>query len=361
MHPPVDMPRENLMWTPAAPAVLVVIPTLNEATHIEPVLLQLSLGIPPGSRVRFLVCDGGSHDGTQEIVARLARADERIALLDNPKRLQSAAVNGAVRARGAGFDILVRCDAHSIYPSDFILSLVRALELTRADAVVVPMDSVGDTCMRKAIAWISDTLVGSGGAAHRAGIRSGYVDHGHHAAFKMASFVAAGGYDESFSHNEDAELDCRQKALGARIYLDSAIRTGYLPRGTLRGLWRQYFAYGRGRSRTVRRHPASLRLRQFAVPANLALLLLCILALPWYPWMGIWPALYLAVLALTACAVAVKHRSLCGLLGLLAAAIMHVAYALGFFCGMVWRREVRWQPSSVRPLVLESPVEANPR
>jgi succinoglycan biosynthesis protein ExoA len=347
------------IWTPAAPAVLVVIPTLNEATHIEQVILQLSLGIPLTNRVRFLVCDGGSHDGTQELVAHLARADERVAFVHNPKRLQSAAVNHAVRAQGAGFDILVRCDAHSIYPQGFILKLVRALERTRADAVVVPMDSVGDTCMRKAIAWVSDTLVGSGGAAHRGGRLSGYVDHGHHAAFKMATFVSTGGYDESFSHNEDAEFDYRQKALGARIYLDSAIRIGYVPRGTLRGLWRQYFAYGRGRSRTVTRHPASLRLRQFAVPSNLALLLLCIVAVPWYPWTVIWPAVYLAVLALTACAVAAKHRSLCGLLGVPAAAIMHAAYALGFICGVVWHREARWRPSSVQPLVLEGTIVTN--
>ena len=37
--------------------------------------------------------------------------------------------------------------------------------------------------------------------------KSGYVDHGHHAAFRAASFKAIGGYDETFSHNEDAEFD----------------------------------------------------------------------------------------------------------------------------------------------------------
>jgi succinoglycan biosynthesis protein ExoA len=345
--------RSDSIRTRTAHAVLVVVPTLNEATHIEAVLRQLSGGILQGDRVRFLVCDGGSQDGTQEIVARLARADERIALLHNPRRLQSAAINHAVRAQGVDFDILVRCDAHSIYPPGFIPGLIRTLEQTQADAVVVPMDSVGDTCARKAIAWVSDTLVGSGGAAHRGGTRSGFVDHGHHAAFKISAFVAVGGYDESFSHNEDAELDCRQKALGARIYLDSGIRVGYVPRSTFRGLWRQYLAYGQGRSRTVRKHPASLRLRQFAVPANLVLLLVSAAAVPWYPWIGVWPCVYFAVLALTACALAVKHRSFCGLLALPAAAIMHTAYALGFAVGMIRHRESHWRPSSVQPLVLE--------
>jgi succinoglycan biosynthesis protein ExoA len=341
------------------PAVLVVIPTLNEALHIEAVLLQLSLGVPISYHVRFLVCDGGSHDGTQEIVARLARSNERVVLLHNPKRLQSAAMNQAVRAQGAGFDILIRCDAHSIYPPDFILELVRTLERTQADAVVVPMDSMGDTCLGKAVAWVSDTLVGSGGAAHRGGTRSGYVDHGHHAAFRMATFISAGGYDESFSHNEDAELDCRQRALGARIFLDSDIRIGYVARGTLGGLWRQYFAYGRGRSRTVRKHPASLRLRQFAVPAHLVILILCGLAFPWFPWLAVWPGLYLTVLCLTASSLAVRHGSRCGLLAVPAAVVMHTAYALGFAWGMVSQREVRWRSTSVKSLVPGKSIDGN--
>jgi succinoglycan biosynthesis protein ExoA len=336
-----------------APAVLVVIPTLNEAMHIEGVLLQLSTGVPPGNRVRFLVCDGGSLDGTQEIVARLSRADERLVLMHNPKRLQSSAVNQAVRAHGAGFDVLVRCDAHSIYPACFVLNLLEALERSQADAVVVPMDSKGDTCLRKAIAWVSDTLVGSGGAAHRGGSRSGYVDHGHHAAFRMSTFIGVGGYDESFSHNEDAELDCRQRALGARIFLDCGIRIGYVPRGTLLGLWRQYFAYGRGRSRTVRKHPASLRLRQFAVPTHLIISILCVSAAPVYPWLALWPGLYFAALSLTAGVLAMKHRSHCGLLAAPAAFIMHTAYALGFVSGMVSQREVRWHCRLMKPLVLD--------
>jgi succinoglycan biosynthesis protein ExoA len=337
--------------TGAATSVLVVVPTLNEAMHIEAVLRQLSLGIPDSYRVRFVVCDGGSHDGTAEIVARLARTDERIVLLHNPKRLQSAGVNQAVRARGAGFDILIRCDGHSRYPSSFIPDLVRSLKRTQADAVVVPMDSIGDTCLRQAVAWVSDTLVGSGGAAHRGGKKSGYVDHGHHAAFKMAAFIGASGYDESFSHNEDAELDCRLTALGARIFLDSSIRIHYIPRGTLRDLWRQYFAYGRGRSRTVRKHPKSVRFRQSAVPAHLTYSLLCLVAWPWYPWLAVWPALYLTGICWTAVALAIRHRSFCGLLAAPAALVMHTAFALGFTERMVLHREGRWHSSSVKPLV----------
>ncbi len=334
--------------------VLVVIPTLNEAAVIAQTLKDLDAGPSPDTRTTVVVADGGSTDGTPEIVAGLAARRADLHLVANPRRLQSAAVNLVARRFGREADILVRCDAHAFYPPGYVGALAESLERSGADAVVVPMDSIGDTCVRRAVAWLSDTPVGSGGSAHRGGRSSGFVDHGHHAAFRMASFLHAGGYDESFSHNEDAEFDCRQRALGARIWLDAGIRLGYQPRGTVRGLWRQYRAYGRGRSRTVRRHPGSMRLRQLAVPLHLAVSVLALGLAPWWPLALLWPGLYLGVLGLTGLVLAWRHRSVCGLLAAPLAAAMHTAWALGFFGGLLTLREPRWRVEATAGLALDS-------
>lgn len=323
-------------------SVLVVIPTLNEAAVIEHVVSSLLEDLPPQVSVRLLVMDGGSTDGTPDIVRRLSNQGVPVRCEHNPKRLQSAAVNLAVRQWGQDADVLVRCDAHAEYPRGFVRLLIDTLDRTGADSVVVPMDSEGQSCFQKAVAWVSDTRVGSGGSAHRGGRRSGFVDHGHHAAFRMASYRRAGGYDETFTHNEDAELDCRQRAMGSRIYLDADIRLLYRPRDTVNRLWRQYFNYGRGRSRTVRRHPGSMRLRQLAVPLHIGLCLLCIALSVWLPWLILWPATYLAALAAASVQLAIRHRSACGLAGGLAAGVMHTAWALGFLGGLVSVREPRW-------------------
>lgn len=375
MNPPLSTlsptgnagPLETPRTSPGA-RVLVVIPTLNESRHIRAVLGQLMHALPPSIDSTFVVADGGSTDGTQdEVLAAMVAFSHGIDrsagqgstgqsvslhLMHNPQRLQSAAVNLAVRRFGADADILVRCDAHAGYPPAYIERLVDSLHRTEADAVVVPMDSVGDTCLQRAIAWVSDTPAGCGGAAHRGGRRSGYVDHGHHAAFRLDSFRRAGGYDESFSHNEDAELDCRQRACGSAIWLDADIRLQYRPRTSLPALARQYFNYGMGRSRTARRHPGSLRARQIAVPAHMVLTGLTIAAAAWWPWALAWPLAYLAALAATATALAVRHRSLCALLAAPAAAVMHGAWAAGFAAGCWQRREVAWQapkPASGQP------------
>ena len=318
--------------------VLVVVPTLNEARTIGTVLEQLSLDLLHDRRVLFVVADGGSADGTQDIVRRIAAGRADVVLLDNPRRLQSAAINLAVKVHGAGMEYLVRCDAHSSYPAGFVRQLVETAERVGSDAVVVPMDTVGRAGLQQAIAWISDTKLGSGGSAHRGGRRSGFVDHGHHALVRVDSFERAGGYDESFSHNEDAEFDCRLRGIGGRIYLDADIRIQYFPRSTLSKLWRQYFNYGFGRSRTVRRHPDSLRIRQVAVPSYLALSLLGLVLAVQYPWLALPAFAYLMAIAAASLWFLMRTGRATGLLTGLAALTMHCAWAAGFVRGILTAR-----------------------
>jgi succinoglycan biosynthesis protein ExoA len=330
---------------------LVVIPTLNEEHHIARVLDGLLAEAGQLGDLHVVVADGGSSDGTVAVVETMARRHPAVTLIQNPARIQSAALNLAARRFGLEADVLVRCDAHAQYPAGFCARLVETLVRTGADAVVVPMDSTGgDSCLQRAVAWVSNSPIGTGGSAHRAGRRSGFVDHGHHAAFRMERFRGTGGYDETFTHNEDAEFDCRQRALGARVYLDADIRVGYHPRPTLLGLWRQYLRYGAGRSRTVRRHPGSLRLRQLAVPVHLLLSLLALAVSPAFPLALAWPAFYLTVLAGTSLFMALRHRSVCGLLAGPAAAVMHTAWAFGFLSALVTRREPAWRPETTVPL-----------
>jgi len=323
--------------------IAVVVPTLNEQDGIAAVIGQLLHAVPRERAVRLYVADGGSTDATRTIVAGLARNDDRIRWIDNPARLQSAAVNLVARTVQDWADILVRCDAHAAYPSDFVLRVAQAIVDSDADSVVVPMDSVGRTCAGRGIAWVSDTPAGSGGSAHRGGARSGFVDHGHHAGWRLGSFLAVGGYDESYSHNEDAELDCRLNRSGFKVWLDAGIRLTYWVRPTLGALARQYRNYGRGRSRTVRRHPGTIRARQLAVPGFVAMNMLAILLALVSPWALLVPFAYLGALAAISVQVALRRKSACGLFAGPAALVMHVAWAIGFAEGLVFVRERPWQ------------------
>lgn len=334
-------------------STLVVIPTLNEAANIVRVLGEVSDGL--GDDARLCVVDGGSDDGTRDLVTAYAGRDRRVFLLDNPARIQSAGINLAATRFGADFDVLVRCDAHSFYPPRFVDTLLSTLQAQGATSVVVPMDSEGRTCAGRATAWVSDTIIGSGGSRHRAGLTSGFVDHGHHAAFRMSDYLAVGGYDETFSHNEDAELDCRLRAHGGRIYLEAAARIGYRVRDSFAKLARQYLNYGRGRARTVARHPSSLRLRQMAVPAGTSAITAALLISPWWwPALAV-PALYVALLAAVSVQLAWRRRSPCGLLAGVAAAVMHFSWSWGFITGSVTARRRAVQPPGSLTAITATP------
>ena len=314
----------------AAKTVLVGIPTLNEAAHIETCVRSLLMGDDRLADIKIVVADGGSTDDTVAIVKSLAAEFPNVSVIDNPKRLQSAAINQVAASAAAEIKYMIRCDAHSIYPPGFVTQVADAMVRTQAASVVVCMDAVGTDCFQKANAWIVDTPLGSGGSAHRGGTASGYYDHGHHAGFDLAYFRQIGGYDESFSHNEDAEYDHRLALAGGKIWLDADIRLSYLPRATVRSLAKQYYAYGRGRARNLMKHKAKPKLRQLAPVVNFLGLIAAGLGSAVFPVFALYPAAYISALLLASIYIALKYKSACGLLAGLASGTMHIAWAAGF-------------------------------
>lgn len=311
-----------------APDTLVVIPCLNEAAHIGDLLRRLAAD-PGCRRALIVVADGGSSDGTQAIVREWAQRDARIRLLDNPRRIQSAAMNLAVRNLGEGLDVLVRVDAHCRYPDAYVETVVAALRRSGGQSVVVPMVTEGRRCFQKAVAAAQNSRLGAGGSAHRIGGESGFIDHGHHAAWLISAYRAVGGYDEAFSHNEDAELDARLIASGARIWFAADAPIVYFPRSSPGPLFRQYLAYGRGRAMTVQRHSTRLKPRQL-LPLLVAPACLASLAGPIF-WPAAVPAAgWAAVCILYGIALSLRTRSACAAASGPAAMIMHLAWSLGF-------------------------------
>lgn len=310
-------------------SVIAVVPTFNEAAHIETCIRSLATG--SAKSIPMLIVDGMSTDGTQAIVEGLKAEFPNLELMNNPKRLQSAALNLATKHPLAdGKDYMVRCDAHSKYPADFIQSVTNSLATTGAASVVTVMDANGTTCFERANAWIVDTPLGSGGSAHRGGTKSGYVDHGHHAGFDLDWFNKLGGYDETFSHNEDAEYDRRLTEAGGEIYLDADIRIEYVPRGSLSSLARQYFNYGKGRARTTLKHNAPPKLRQMLPVAAFVGCVLGLLVAPIIPLSISVPGTYATLIALVSAYFMVAKRSLCGIWAGLAMAGMHLSWGAGF-------------------------------
>jgi succinoglycan biosynthesis protein ExoA len=318
---------------------LIVIPTLNEARAVAGVIERI-LDDERLVDPLVVVADGGSTDNTREIVRDIAARDGRVRLIANPGRLQSAALNLAASAIAGDRAWLVRVDAHATYPRNYASSLLEEAMRTGATSVVVSMDTVGETVFQRAVAAAANSRLGAGGAPHRAPTKGQWVDHGHHALYELAAFEAAGGYDETFSHNEDAELDLRLAKTGGRIWLTDTVRIGYHPRRTGGALWKQYFGYGKGRARTVLKHYTPLKIRQ-ALPLAVAPAVLG-LALAPVAWAFALPALLWATTALGfGLVLAARRRDAAVALAGPAAMIMHLAWSAGFWAQLLGHRGER--------------------
>ncbi|MER9754430.1 glycosyltransferase family 2 protein [Mesorhizobium sp. M0166] len=321
------------------PSCMIVVPCLNEAAHIGALLRELH---PTAERLGavIIVADGGSTDSTRTIVADIAAKDQRVILLHNEKRLQSAAINLAVARFGEGVDYLIRIDAHGGYPADYCDRLVEEAQATGADSVVVSMLTSGSGMVQKAAAAAQNSRLGTGGSKHRHLSAGEWVDHGHHALMRISAFTAVGGYDETFSHNEDAELDYRLRQAGYRIWMTGKTQMVYYPRSSLKGLYFQYLGYGRGRAKNVLKHRMIPKIRQMVPLLVFPVVLLA--AFSFVHWLAAVPLLLWASVCLGyGFWTAVSQRNPDIALAGVSAMVMHFGWSVGFWLQLLAARPQR--------------------
>lgn len=318
---------------------MIVIPCLNEQPFIDKLLNYLidDLSIEASSKEPLvIVADGGSTDGTQDVIEGYAAKYECIKCLNNPYRLQSCGVNLAINAYAEEVDYLIRLDVHADYPKNYVTVLLQEAEINKSDSVVVSMDTQAKRSMQAVIAAAQNSVLGNGGSGHRNSLTEGrWIDHGHHALMRVDAFKQVGGYDENFSHNEDAELDYRLRQAGFNIWLTAKTNIVYYPRETLLALFRQYKGYGKGRSKNILKHGVIPKFRQLIPISIFPLFILCLLGMFFWPLVipfSVWLVLSLVV----GCLVGHKtlkengfNRYLVGV----AAITMHFSWSVGFCIG----------------------------
>lgn len=234
------------------PFVTVGIPCLNEASFIEQLLERVFGQDYPGDRIEVIVADGGSTDGTLDILARIEAREPRLSTIHNPGKIQAAGMNEIIR-RAKG-DVLVRLDAHADYAEDYVSRCVEVLEETGAQNVGGAARSLAKNWFQKALCAALDSPLSTGGSKYRGADNEGFVESVFNGAFRREVFETVGMYDPGAITNEDAELNQRIIEGGGRIYLSRDIVAYYYPRDSYRGLAKQYFKYGKGRARTLLKH-----------------------------------------------------------------------------------------------------------
>ena len=254
--------------TTVPPMVSVIIPMLNEAKWIERCVETFDSQDHPLDRLEVLVVDGGSTDGSREMVRDLGQERPWLRLVDNPDTLASAAFNRGIEASTG--DVVCIVGAHAEVGPDFVSRSVAALEETGAAGVGGQLLHSGTTPVQSAIGLAMTSRFGMG-SPFRFATERREVDTIGHPAYRREVLDEVGSFDESLLRNSDYELNHRIRSAGHKLLLDPGIVTVYRPRPTLRALARQFYDYGLGKAAVARSHPGSLKARHL-VPPVVALL-----------------------------------------------------------------------------------------
>lgn len=320
------------------PLVTVIMPIRNEADFIENTVKSVVENDYPADKLEILVIDGMSDDGTRAIVKRLAAEDDRIKLLDNPRRIIPTALNIGVNAcRG---DIYIRVDGHAKLDRDFIANSVTALrEHPEAWIVGGLIETVGLNYIGAATAAAMRSPIGVGNARFRLGDFEGYVDTLAFGAHHMWIFDKIGYFDEDMMINEDDDFNLRINLAGGKIWMSKSIRSTYFARGSLRKLALQYWRYGFWRVRTMQKHKTVASFRQMMpllFVASLAILTLGGILWPslWY-LLAVESAFYVLGLVAGAAGVGAKSGWKFAPPAPVIFAILHFSYGIGNLWGIV--------------------------
>ncbi len=323
------------------PTVSVVIPCRREVNVIAGVLASVIATDYPHDRLEVLVVDGMSDDGTRAIVGEVAAGQPLVRLLDNPKRVIPAALNiGIALARG---EIIVRMDAHTRYPPQYIRRCVEGLLATGADNVGGPCLTLPreQTLAAQAFATVLSHPFGVGNALYKLGISKPIeVDAVPFGCMWRKRMLEIGPYDERIARSEDFGFNIRLRAHGGRLVLLPDITSYYYARSRLgpflghtlsNGFWVSYpLAFGGFRA-SWRHYVPLVFVLGLTVPALLAI---------WWP-----PARWVAVAGLAAYAIAAllasvhaarrEHKPALAVVLPPVFFLLHAAYGAGTAWGLI--------------------------
>jgi glycosyltransferase involved in cell wall biosynthesis len=247
----------------AGPEVSIIMPVRNEAASLDATLASVCSQATDAS-IEVIVVDDHSTDDSRGIIERWAVRDERVRLVSSVRGGIPQALNcGLEAARGR---YLIRVDGHSIVPPDFVRGLLDHIRSGACEGAGGHARAVGQGPFGRAVAAAHGSRFGIGDSKYHYSQRKELVDHIPFGAYVTELVRTIGGWDEELRTNEDYDFNFRYQQAGGRLLLDPAIVFDWRVRETPARLAHQYYSYGRGKFKTLLRHPSSLHLRWLAPP-----------------------------------------------------------------------------------------------
>ncbi len=224
--------------------VSIICPVYNEEKYISKCLDSI-LNQNYSGDIEILLIDGRSSDDTRKIIDSYNNKFPNIILLDNPLRFTPVALNiGVKQAKG---EIVIRIDAHSTYPNNYIDTLITSSIRLNADNVgcVIKTLPATNSIKCRAIAYVLSHPFGVGNSYFRIGASQILkVDTVPFGCFRRSLFDKIGMFDEELLVNQDDEFNSRIIKNGGNIYLMPEITVDYFARDSIYKTIRMFYQYG---------------------------------------------------------------------------------------------------------------------
>ena len=309
--------------------------------------------------IQLIFVDSCSTDKTKQIFENFKKEYESsflsVTIKDNKKITIPCGWNLALDE--AKCDVIVRVNAHSRIPVDFIEKNIQyhkngeLITGGRAESIVD-----GDSLWKRLLLFVENSLFGRGFSRYRNSNSTEYADTILNAFYNRKVFEKVGKFDERLPRAEDNEMHYRMRKQGFKLLLISNVVSFLNIRSTLKGMSVQKFLNGKYVGLTLWISPKCLSLYHFA-PFTLVILLglslfLSLFSINW-PLISILSLYFLTSIVMTVVSILHKKFEFIYLLSPFIFFYLHFIYGVGTVYGIlifpIWNQLTKDKKNDIHP------------
>lgn len=301
----------------------------------------------PHKEIEVILVDGLSSDKTKQRMIEFQRNETsfgRIVVKDNPGKYLACGWNVALKEVTG--EIILRVDAHTIFPDDFVSKNIKCIEGGESICGGKVLSVLEDNSqMNRVLLESENSMFGGGFTFFRRGEVCKYTNTLAFAAYKKEVFDVTGSYNERLVRTEDNDMHYRMRKAGYRFFFNPEIVSYRYCRSSFSKLVRQKYLNGYWVGLTMAVQPKAFSIFYFVpfffVIGLLFLSLLTILSsLP----LILYLLAYVIILVLSLFAAIVKSGFYPALLLLpFILFCLHIGYGIGTIRGVVmipsWKKQ----------------------
>lgn len=257
--------------------VSFIIVAYNAEVVISRSLSSLKQQDYPHNMIEVILVDGLSTDRTKSIMTQFQSDNQlfsKIIVKDNPGKYLACGWNIALEE--ATGDIILRVDAHTTFPIDFISKNVKCIEQGESICGGKVVSILEDNSQKSRVMLEAEnSMFGGGFTFFRRGEVCKYTSTLAFAAYKRECFINVGKYDERLVRTEDNDMHYRMRKAGYRFFFNPDIVSYRYCRNSFRQLIRQKYLNGFWVGKTMWIQPKAFSIFYFVPLAFVIGLMFC--------------------------------------------------------------------------------------